>query len=287
MSELLLLLQFSVPVGLAALGETLTQRAGLINIGLEGTMLIGAYAGMFATHLTGNPWLGVAVGGLAGLLLSLVFGLFTITLLVDQVVTGAAISLLALGVTGAHFRSQFGESGVLLSVPKIPNWQGVDWVLLATLLAVPVVYVLLFKTPWGLGVRACGEEPAAADALGWDVARLRFQTLALGGVLGGIAGAYLSLGIVGSFSENMTGGRGFVAIAMVTFARWNPLFVIGAALLMGYLDSLQYAFQAKGWNLPYQLFIAMPYGVALLVLIAVGKGTAAPAALGVPFRRPK
>jgi simple sugar transport system permease protein len=281
----ILLLSYAAPVAFAALGETVAQRSGVLNIGLDGTMLIGAFFGMLVTFSTHSPWLGLAAGTLAGLAVCAVFAWFTVYLATDQVVVGTAVNLLALGLTGTLFRARFGQSGQLISLPKLPSWQGLDGAVLLLLLAIPAVWWLLSRTAWGLAVRAAGEYPKAAEAAGFSVHRLRLGALLFGGLLGGLGGAYLSVGIAGSFAENMTAGRGFVAIAMVTFGRWRPAWVFAAALLIGAAESLQYRFQTFGWKVPFQLMIALPYLVALLVLVVVGKGTVAPKALGQSYRR--
>jgi len=279
------LLVYSTPVALAALGETVNQKAGSLNIGIEGVMLSGAYFGMVAALATGSPGLGLVVGAVFGLAFSILQALFTVALSVDQVVVGTALNLLALGATGTLFRARFGESGALLSVPTLSKFGGVDAVVILTLALVPAVALLLFRTRWGLAVRAAGEYPEAVEASGYSVDRLRLAALLVGGAMAGLAGAYLAVGIAGSFATNMTAGRGFIAIAMVTFGRWNPFWTFGACLLVGALDSLQYVFQAKGIGIAFQALIALPYIVALLVLLGVGRGSAAPAALGRPFRR--
>jgi simple sugar transport system permease protein len=280
----ILILQYSTPVALAAVGETIGQRAGVINIGLEGCMLGGAFAGMVVTLRTGSPILGALAGLMVGLVLSLGFAWFTILRAIDQVVVGTAINLLALGVTGTLFRTQFSQSGSLLSVEKLPTILGrFDIVELFLLLVTPIAFGVLNYSSFGLALRAAGEYPKSAEAAGFSVIQLRAFGTAVSGALSGLAGAYLSLGISGSFAENMTSGRGFLAIAMVTFGRWNPIFVCLAALLIGTAESLQYAVQTSGIGVPYQLMIALPYLVALAVLVFVGKGTRAPAALAQPY----
>lgn len=281
----ILLLAYAAPVAYAALGETVAQKSGVLNIGLEGTMLISAFFGMLVAFTTQSPWLGLGAGTLAGVATCAIFAGFTVYLAADQVVVGTAINLLALGLTGTLYRARFGQSGQLLSLPKLPNWHGIDGAMLLLLLAIPLVWLLLSRTAWGLAVRSAGEYPKAAEAAGFSVHRLRFSALMFGGLLGGLGGAYLSVGIAGSFAENMTAGRGFVAIAMVTFGRWRPAWVFAAALLIGVAESLQYRFQTLGWKVPFQLMIAMPYILALLVLVIVGKGTVAPKALGQSYRR--
>lgn len=287
MSELLLLLQFATPLALAALGETVTQKSGVINIGLEGSMLVGAFFGVSATMATGSPWFGLGVGVAAGLALALLSSFFAIALSADQVVVGTAATLLATGLTGTLYRARFGQAGVSLSVEQLPSFGGFDLVMLIAILAVPAIWFGLNRTGIGLALRAVGEYPKAAEAAGFRVNRIRTLALAFGGAMGGLAGGYLALGIVGSFAENMVAGRGFVAIAMVTFGRWKPLWVFAACLLIGYLESLQFLFQAKGVRVPEQLLIGLPYAAALLILVVVGKGTLAPAALATPYRRGK
>lgn len=281
----LLLLGYAAPVALAAIGEVVVQRSGVLNIALEGTMLGAAYAAMLVTFLTGSPYVGLLAGLVAGVVTTLVFGIFVIRLSSDQVVVGTAINLMVLGLTSTLFRAKFGQSGRLVSVAKLPSWAGVDVVLLLMLVSVPVVGLMLQRTGWGLALRASGEYPPAAEAAGFSVERLRMSALAIGGVFGGLGGAYLSLGIAGTFAENMTAGRGFVAIAMVTFGRWRAHWAFAAALVIGLAESLQFRFQALGWNVPYQLMIALPYLIALIVLAIVGKGSSAPAALGQPYAK--
>lgn len=285
MIEVASLLVYSAPVALAALGETVNQKGGSLNIGIEGTMLAGCFFGMATSLSTGSPWLGVLAGTGVGIALTLLQALFVLKLAIDQVVVGTAINLLALGLTSTLFRSQYGDSGKLLSVPEIPKFWGIDVVILLLLMLAPLTAWLISRSRWGLALRAAGEYPNAAEAAGYSVLKLRLQAMLIGGALAGLAGAYLSLGIAGSFATNMTAGRGFVAIAMVTFGRWKPMWVFGACLLVGYADSLQYVFQSKGIGVPFQLLLALPYILALLVLVGVGRGSAAPAALGKPFQR--
>lgn len=287
--DILPIIQSALPIGLAALGEMVGQRSGVISIGLEGTMLTSAYAGVSVSLQTGNPWLGLLAAIATGVLTMLLTGVFIVILASDQVVVGTAVNLLALGVTGTLYRNAFGKSGKLLTVPKLPTWElaglRFDPILLFTFLAVPILYALLFHTKWGLAVRSAGETPKATEAAGFSVTRLRLQALAINGAFAGLAGAALSLVIAGSFAENMTAGRGFVAIALVTFGQWSPTWILLSALMMGALDSAQYWAQGLGVRLPSQLLLAMPYAVALLVLVFVGKGGRAPQALGQPFRR--
>lgn len=282
-----MLLVFTAPIALAAIGETMSQKSGVLNIGLEGSMLVGAFFAMLIAQAWGSPWMAMAVGGAAGLLLALFQGWFTVAFAADQVVVGTAGNLFALGVTSIWFREKFGQSGQLLSIPKIPTFHGIDAVIIFLLACVPLTWLLLRKTNWGLVLRAAGEYPRAVESAGFSVKALRMQGLALSGLFGGLGGAYLAVGIAGSFAENMTGGRGFVAIALVTFGRWNPWLVLAAGLIVGYAESLQFSLQAQGIALPHQLLLAMPYIIALVVLVLAGKGTVAPRSLGVPYRSEK
>jgi simple sugar transport system permease protein len=288
MIDLIAVLPYAAPIAFAALGETVSQKGGVINIGLEGMMLVGAFLALIGA--TFFPPAYALVGGfglavLGGVVFALISGWFTVKQAADQVVVGTALNLVALGLTGTLFQAKYGRSGKLLSLPKLPHWFGLDPLLLFLLVAIPLVAYLLNRTAWGLALRSAGEYEKAAEASGFSVVRLRMMAVVIGGAFAGLAGAYLVLGTTGTFVENMTSGRGFVAIALVTFGRWRPWLVCAAALLIGYLETLQFQFQASGSAIPYQLFIAMPYLVALLVLVIAGKGAAAPAALGRPYRR--
>ncbi len=282
--DLAQLLVFTAPVAIAAIGECVNQRTGTLNIGLEGTMLAAAYFGMLTSLHTGSPWIGMLVGMVVGTAFSALQANFVLRLAADQVVVGTAINLFALGITSTLFRTEFGSSGLLLSVPQIPKFWGVDIVVVAMVSFAFGAAWTFRRTKLGLALRAAGEFPEAVAASGFSVLKLRFGAMLVGGALGGLAGAYLSLGISGSFAENMTAGRGFVAIAMVTFGRWKPIWVLAASMLVGYAVSLQFVFQSKGWNIPFQLLSAAPYVLALLVLVAAGRGSASPAALGKSFR---
>lgn len=285
MNEWIAILPYAAPVALAAIGETVVERAGVIHIGIEGCMLAGAFFAMLTTLATGTPWLGVGIGIAVGVLFALLTAAFCVTLAADQVVIGTAVNLLAIGLTRTLFAIRFGASGQLLSVQKIPSAGGLDAVTVGMFVLALLVHLALTRTGWGLATRSAGEYPEATEAAGYSVSALRYGALAFGGATAGLGGAYLSLGVAGSFADNMTAGRGFVAIAMVTFGRWKPGWALLASLLIGWVDSLQFTFQTKGWNAPFQLFVALPYLVALLVLAGVGRGSAAPMALATPFRR--
>lgn len=284
------LLIYAAPVALAALGETINQRAGVLNIGLEGIMLTSAFFGMLGTLATQNPWAGLMLGALAGLLLGLIQAFFTLNIAADQVVVGTAVNLFGLGLTSTLFQARFGGGGQLISVPTLPSWVGNFDAVILLLFVLPIlIWIVLHRTGFGLTLRAAGEYPRALEAAGTSVLATRWAASGLACLLAGLGGAYLAVGTTGTFAMNMTAGRGFIAIAMVTFGRWNPFLVLVGCLLVGYTESLQYSLQARGTGLPPQLFTAMPYLVALVVLIVIGqkgrRGSAVPAALGIPFRR--
>ncbi|MES2522402.1 MAG: ABC transporter permease [Gemmatimonadota bacterium] len=287
--------RFATPLALASLGECVSERAGVINIGLEGAIICGALGATVAAGAVGVG-LGFAAGALAGVAIAAVFALFTVWMRADQIITGTAITLLAAGLTGTLYRSTFGASGVALSTPTIgatavPGISALP-LLGASFFNQPVitylVYVLaplvtwwMFRTHAGLGLRAIGERPEAAIAAG--VSPRLTQTLAVlfAGAMAGLAGATLVLAQAGTFVEGMSSGRGFIAIAIVVLGRWHPMGVLGASLLFGAAQSLDTVFQSMGWReVPYQLFLAIPYLMTLVVLALASARARAPAALG-------
>ena len=299
--------RLAVPLLLAALGETLAEKAGVINVGMEGMMLAGALAGFAAAFAGHSPWAGAGAALLAGAALAALFAALSVGLGADQVVVGTAVNILALGLTGVFFRAQPQLNGATapafapLSLPFLHPAAGATAGLPGQLLSalfeqnalgwlawalVPLVWLGLFKTRWGLRLRAVGEYPSAADGAGVQVARVRVGATLAGGALAGLAGAYLSLGYTVGFGENMTAGRGFIALAVVILGRWNPFGVAAAALLFGLASALQFQFQAASTRFPYQLFLALPYLLTLLALLGRSRlGAAAPAALGETYQR--
>lgn len=284
----------SSPLLLAALGEVVAERGGVLNLGLEGAMLSGALAAALGAG-SGGPWFGVALAVLAGAMVSSFLALISVWLEADQVITGTAVTLGAIGVTGAVYRQAYGPAGAGLSVPtfsplpiplldQIPIFGSALFeqpapVYLA-LLAIPLVWLVLYRTRWGLALRAAGESRASARAAGVRVQWVRTGGVLVSGALGGMAGSALVLAQVGTFAERMTAGRGFVAIAIVVLGRWNPFWVALSALVFGALSALQFLFQAMGVAVPYQIFLMMPYLLTLLALAGVGGRATAPAELG-------
>jgi general nucleoside transport system permease protein len=271
--------RIATPLGLAAVGETVTERSGVINIGVEGAMLTGALASALAAWTTHSVVVGFFGGVLAGLLVALVFAWFAIGMKADQIVVGTAITIGATGLTGAVYRAAFGAGGAALSLPTTGRQSVLTWILVIT---AALAWWTLRRTSLGLALRAAGDAPEAARAAGLRVERLRLGATLFGGAMAGLAGATLVLAQAGTFAERMTAGRGFIAIAIVVLGRWNPLGALAAALVFGAASALQYVFQTLGMDVPYQFFLMAPYVVSLLALAGVGGRARAPAALGRP-----
>ncbi|MGD8322117.1 MAG: ABC transporter permease [Gemmatimonadota bacterium] len=290
--------RLGVPLALAALGETVTERSGVINIGLEGSLIAGALGGALGALAVGSAGVGVAAGGGAGLMVAAVFAVFAVALNTDQIITGTAVTLGGLGMTGAVYQARFGATGTALTLPTLAPWPvpvlsdipvvgralfaQAPTAYLAYALA-PLLWIFLFRTEWGLELRAVGEEPAAAEAAGVRVRWTRFLATLFGGLLAGVAGAHLALAYAGTFAENMSAGRGFIAIAVVVLGRWNPLWVLLAALFFGAASALQFFLQTLGLDLPYQLFLALPYLLTLAALAGWVGRSRAPAWLARPW----
>jgi ABC-type uncharacterized transport system permease subunit len=284
----------ATPLLWAATGETIAERSGVINLGIEGTMLAGALAAALGATRWG-PWGGLACALLAGMLVAGVFALLAIGARANQIITGTAITLAAVGLTGTIYRQAFGEEGVGLSIPTFPTLaipglsripvlgpalfdQPVPTYL--ALAVLPLVWWVLFRTRLGLALRATGESAAMARAAGVRTRLIRAGATIVGGGLAGLGGATLVLAQVGTFAERMTAGRGFLAIAIVVLGRWHPVGVALAALLFGVATSMQFLFQALGIQAPYQLFLMLPYLLTLLALAGAVGRVRAPGDLG-------
>lgn len=284
----------ATPLALAALGETIVERAGVINIGLEGTIIAGAFGAAAVASAIGVGGAFVAAS-VAGVLCAVILGLLIISLRAEQIVAGTALTLLALGATGLLYRSVFGATGVALSIPtarpitiplisKVPI---IGHALFEQPVTTYLVYAIVPALTWwlsrshaGLSLRAVGESPTAAVAAGISPNRVRWLALVFGGALGGLSGGCLVVAQVGTFAEGMSAGRGFIAIAIVALGRWSPVGVAAAALLFGAASVLQFLFQSLGWMVPYQLFLALPYLLTLAALAGIAGRHAPPAALG-------
>jgi general nucleoside transport system permease protein len=284
----------ATPLLFAATGETVTERSGVINLGIEGQMLAGALAAALGASACG-PWGGLAAGMVAGMMIAAGFAALAIGVRADQIIVGTAVTLAAVGLTGTIYRQAYGMEGAGLSIPTfsslpLPGLSRVPVLGPAlfdqpvpTYLAVaglPLIWWGLFRTRWGLALRATGEAGAMARAVGVRTGLVRTIATVVGGGFSGLGGATLVLAQVGTFTERMTAGRGFLAIAIVVLGRWHPIGVALAALLFGLATALQFLFQAMGVQAPYQLFLMLPYLLTLLALAGAVGRVRAPGDLG-------
>src|SRR5688572_12389247 len=284
----------ATPLTLAATGETIAERAGVINLGIEGMMLAGALAATLGATAWG-PWSGLLCAVGAGMVLAGIFALLAVGARADQIITGTAITLAALGLTGTIYRQVYGVSGAGLTIPTLPplSIPGLSQIpILGQALfaqpaptylafaALPVVWWVLFRTRTGLALRATGESADMAQAAGVPTKWIRSGATVVGGGFAGLAGASLVLAQVGSFAEGMTAGRGYVAIAIVVLGRWHPGGIALGALLFGVATALQFLLQTLELDAPYQLFLMLPYLLTLLALAGAVGRVRAPADLG-------
>ena len=288
----------ATPLVFAAMGGMFSERSGVVNIALEGLMLISAFAGVAGAFLTGSAWIGLGFAMAAGLSFALIHALMCVTFEADQIISGTAINLLALGGTGFLMVEVFGQGGTSPRVPRfgslgIPVLQNIpiigpalfDQSLLVYLMYVliPVTFFVVFRTPFGLRLRATGEVPEAVDTAGVSVARMRYYGVGLSGILAALGGAYLSMGLLSAFTEGMTNGRGFIALAALIFGRWNPIGAAGAALLFGFAQAI--TFRAGQEAVPVEFLQMLPYILTIVVLAGFGGRAIAPAAIGKPYRK--
>ncbi len=291
-------LRLAAPLLLAALGELVVERAGVINIGIEGTMLTGAFAGFAIAAATGSPLAGVGAAALAGAGVGVLFGAFAVLRRVDQIVVGMAVNLLALGATGLGARALYaGAPPSAPTVPElaVPGLAGIPLLGPALFAQTPFVHgallvtlavgFFLSRTAPGLRLRAVGESARAADTEGVPVQGTRLAAVLFGSALAGVAGAALSLAQSDTFTEGMTAGRGFIALAIVIFGRWRASGALLAALFFGAATALQFRLQARGVGIPYPVFLMLPYVVTLVVLAFAMGRAAAPGDLGRAYER--
>ena len=271
----------ATPLIYAALGGVLSERAGVINIGLEGILVAGAFVSVAVSGATGSPVLGALGGFIAGALLAALLAYAATKLAVDQIVAGTGLNIMALAAAGYGLVLVYHQPGASHEVPALGN-AGEIWLIAIAVLAAFVLQFVLARTPWGLRVRACGEDPGAAESSGIDALRTRFTAVVAGGAIAALGGVFLSLAELDLYSDGMTAGRGFIALAAVIFGRWTPLGAFGAALFFGFFAALQFSLQRAG--VPSELMQALPYLAALVALAGLG-GSRAPAADGVPYVR--
>ena len=287
---------------LAALGELIVERSGVLNLSVEGMMLSGAFGGFIGAYYTNSLWLGVLSAILAGLLVSALFGLLAIILQIDQTVSGLTVNIFAAGLTFYLYRALFPNVGatnipalkpfsvfqipVLSDIPIIGKILFSQYALsyLAFFLMLLVAFYL-YRTKSGLILRTLGENPRVVDMKGINVMRYRFLAVLFGGMMAGLAGSFITLASVGIFVADITSGRGWLAIAIVIFGDWKPVKILWASLFFGFIDALQMQLQALGVQLPFQLFLAMPYILTTIAVFLARKRSGAPLALGVHYVR--
>jgi ABC-type uncharacterized transport system permease subunit len=294
-------LRLAGPVLLAALGETFAEQSGVLNVGIEGTILLGALASFLASYYTGLIWVSLLVAVLVGLIANIFLAWMYVTVRASQVVAGLVFNVLALGIASTIYRRAMGNSAVPESIamfhplhlrfisdlPLIgPAIFGQTILLYLTLLLAFVAHFILYRTNFGLALRASGENPAAADSAGVSVHRMRYAGTLISGAAAGMAGGYLVLAQVGLFRESIVSGQGFIALGIVIFGRWNPLKAAVAALVFGACDALQLSLQIFGTHVPPQLLLALPYIVTILAISGLFGGKAVqPAALMSPYSK--
>jgi len=298
-SSLGFMLSYGTPLLLATLGEIYAERSGVLNLGVEGMMIMGALTAFVTAYLTRSPWVGLAVAAAVGCGFSLIHAFASVTLRANQVVSGLSLTLLGLGLSGVLGRPWGGrplpETLPDVAIPglsRIPFlgpvlFEGHSLLVYVSILLVPIMWFILFRTRVGIAIRAVGEDPATADSLGVSVAKVRYACVAIGGLLAGVAGGYLSVAYRPAWTEGMTGGMGWIVIALTIFAFWNPLIGILGAYLFAILYHL--SFRLQPWVSP-ELLQGLPYLFAIVVLMFVSRGTlqrkmGAPAALSIPYTR--
>jgi ABC-type uncharacterized transport system permease subunit len=294
------IIALSVPMAFAALGEVISERAGVINLGTEGVMLVGAISAFYVSFFYHSDLLGVVLGAVAGALLGLVMAFISISLKQDQVLSGLGIYFLGLGLSGFLYEVSFSQIGSTIRItgpPQLPipvlsqipvlgdslfSQDAIEYLAFVTLI---LVIFVIGRTTFGLNLRSVGENPSAADTLGVNVTKIRYIAVMVGATLAGIGGAYLALSSHAFQAENITAGRGFIAVAMVYFGKWRPAraffgtFLFGAAYLLGAF------FQVVGSIIPYYFLLMVPYILTLVVLVGIARGARPPSALGVPYNR--
>ncbi len=290
-------IRLATPYLFASLGEMFAQRSGVVNLGTEGIMLMGAFSGYYTVLHTGNPWLGLGVALLTGALMGLLMAVISVTMQAEQGISGIGLSLFGLGLSSLLMKVLVGTpTGVtgfrpqripLLSDIPIVGEVFFDYSILTYLafLLVPVTWFVLTRTTLGLKIRAVGQNPEAADSLGVSVTRVRYTTVILGGAMAGVAGASLSISILNIFQENMTNGMGYIAVALVYFGSWRPLGIMAGALLFSLVNALQLWIQVLGLPISPDFAVMLPYVLTIVVLALTARQIRQPAALTKPYER--
>jgi simple sugar transport system permease protein len=289
--------RLATPYLYAAIGEAFAQRSGVVNLGVDGIMLLGAFAAFYTAITTGNLWLGLIAGAITGLVMGLLMAFVSVTLQAEQGISGIGLYLFGLGLSSLLFKTTIG------TVKTIVGFQPVPLPLLSNIpvlgevffrhsllvygafMLVPLSWWVLEKTTWGLKIKAVGQHPAAADSVGVSVNQVRYVCVTLGGVMAGIAGASLSVALTNLFQENLTSGQGFIAVALVYFGGWSPVGVLSGALLFSFVNALQLWMQVLGVDIPSDVAVMLPYLLTIAALALAANRARQPAALNKPFQR--
>ncbi|MCU0501038.1 MAG: ABC transporter permease [Anaerolineae bacterium] len=271
-------IRLATPYLYAAIGESFAQTSGVVNLGVEGIMLVGAFAGFYVALFTGNLWLGLLAAVIAGILMGLLMSFISVTLRAEQGISGIGLFMFGLGLSSLLFKTTIGTVKTIVGFPplKIPVLGDIP---------IPLAWWLLDKTTLGLKTKAVGQNPAAADSLGVSVLRNRYFNVCLGAALAGVAGASLSLSLVNLFQENLTAGMGFIAVALVYFGGWRPLGILAGALLFSTVNAIQLWVQVLGIGIPADIAVMLPYLLTIVALAVTANRARQPAALNKPFER--
>lgn len=292
-------IRLATPYIFAALGETFAQRSGVLNLGVDGIMLMGAFFGFYTTYLSGSLLLGVIVALLVGLLMGLAMAFVSVTLKAEQGISGIGMYLFGLGMSDLLFQNLIGTPKSVAGFPRIniPGLSDIQFLGIGEIFfshnilvyiafaLVPISAYILNRTPFGLMIRAVGQNPQAADAMGVHVARIRYMTVMIGGMMAGLAGASLSIALLNVFQQNLTSGQGFIAVALVYFGGWRPFGVLAGAMLFSFVNALQLQISAIGINIQAEFAVMAPYVITIIALIFASKRTEKPTALTKPFER--
>lgn len=282
-------LMYSTPLAFGALGGVISERSGVTNIGIEGMMVAGAFAAAAGSYLTGNPWIGFLAAGAIGALVALLHAVASITYRADQTISGVAINMLAPGFALFCNRKLFDGSATSPTVTKLPAFSmpfghlSISATTIIALVFACIMFFVLYRTKWGLHIRAVGEHPAAADTLGINVFKLRYICVILSGMLAGFGGASMTIAIISQFSETAICGHGFIAMAAVIFGKWHPFGAYGACLLFGFTQALVITLGGGDLGIPTQLLAMLPYVMTLIVLVIFVGRSEAPKANGIPY----
>jgi simple sugar transport system permease protein len=293
-------IHLSTPIIFAALGESIVERSGVLNLGIEGMMLMGAFAGFIGTFFTGSIFIGLLLAISGPTAMAVLMAFLSVSLRTNQLVAGLAIWLLGTGLTALLYRLIFGVMTVApkineispINIPVLSHIPFIGSILFSydpmvylAFLLVPLIHIFLFKTNMGLKIRTVGENPIQADVSGVNVYKIRYLALIIGGALAGLGGSYFTLVTTGSFLENITAGQGWIALAVVIFGRWKPFYAVIGAMIFGMVDSFQIGLQSIGTAIPTQFLLMLPYILPIVIMAGMYKRSYAPAALAVPYQR--